>query len=56
VFFSQQQAVIYVAACCQRVYLGLHPAQGCRTCSNLPHNHEVRTPQQLLGVVQELVA
>lgn len=49
-----QHPLIYVAACCNRVYLGAEPAGGCRTCDKTPDNQAVSSMKELLDLAEKL--
>lgn len=43
-FQGQGIEKVFMSSCCGRVYLGIDPAQKCRTCEKRPVN--IETPTQ----------
>lgn len=46
-FFSSGLQEIYVACCCDRVYVGISPAEKCRTCQKVAKNRIVNQGEAL---------
>lgn len=38
--FDQGADKVYVAKCCERIYVGTDPATGCSTCDKKPESRE----------------
>lgn len=52
-FFAAGAARVFVAFCCDRVFVGESPAQSCKKCKGIPTNIEVASVEQAasLGTV-----
>lgn len=62
-FFAQGEPYVYIAMCCDRVYVSKEEAKKCRTCSSPPTNNKVRSrkdidnpSEALLGVLESIEA
>jgi hypothetical protein len=55
-FFDQGAESVFMAQCCEKVYVGVEPADLCATCKTKPESYKAASAEEAESVVRNLEA